>query len=209
LVRAVSSASIYWGGCGPVDVRPVSVDAALPLTILGQSRRRRWSRLPVAVHSGALGRVRMGGYDPSLMSADLERNKAVVPRFMDEVSDGGDLSLLDELCAPDVANHAARAELRYGIEAFRQLMAIVHASQTERRWTEQHYVAERDLVIVYGVREGTWQASAFRGISTPQKGHVSIELAHMFRVRGGLIHEHWAVRDDLGMLQQLGVLDSP
>ena len=53
------------------------------------------------------------------MSADLERNKAVVRRFMDEVSDGGDLSAIDDLCAPEVINHAARDELREGVESLR------------------------------------------------------------------------------------------
>jgi predicted SnoaL-like aldol condensation-catalyzing enzyme len=142
------------------------------------------------------------------MEAERERNKAVVRRFMDEVSDGGDLSALDELCAADVINHAARPELRDGIEALKKLMAFVHESQTDRRWTEQNYIADGDLVVVYGVRVGTWQASAFRGIATPPGGEISTELAHMFRLRDGLIQEHWAVRDDLGMMQQLGVLDS-
>jgi predicted SnoaL-like aldol condensation-catalyzing enzyme len=142
------------------------------------------------------------------MSADLESNKEVVRRFMDEVSDGGDLSAIDKLCAPDVINHAARAELRRGVTALKRLMTLVLNAQADRRWTEQHYVAEGDLVVVYGVREGTWLASRFRGIATPRQGHVSVELAHMFRVRDGLIHEHWAVRDDLGMMQQLGALDS-
>jgi predicted ester cyclase len=59
---------------------------------------------------------------------------------------------------------------------------------------------------VYGRREGTWQAPSFRGIDTPSGGRVSVELAHMFRLRDGKIAEHWAVRDDLGMMQQLGVL---
>jgi predicted ester cyclase len=36
-----------------------------------------------------------------------------------------------------------------------------------------------------------------------------VELAHMFRVTDGKISEHWAVRDDLGMMQQLGVLPPP
>jgi predicted ester cyclase len=31
----------------------------------------------------------------------------------------------------------------------------------------------------------------------------------MFRFKDGKIAEHWAVRDDLGMMQQLGVLPQP
>jgi predicted ester cyclase len=49
----------------------------------------------------------------------------------------------------------------------------------------------------------TWEASSFRGIHTPPGGRVSVELAHMFRLCDGKIAEHWAVRDDLGMMKQL------
>ena len=86
-------------------------------------------------------------------------------------------------------------------------MSLVLEAQTDRRWTEQHYVAEGELVVVYGVREGTWRASAFRRGRHTEQRRCALELAHMFRVRDGLICEHWAVRDDLAMLQQLGALD--
>jgi SnoaL-like polyketide cyclase len=33
-----------------------------------------------------------------------------------------------------------------------------------------------------------------------------VELVHIFRVRDGKIVEHWAVRDDLGLMKQLGVV---
>jgi predicted SnoaL-like aldol condensation-catalyzing enzyme len=140
--------------------------------------------------------------------ADLEHNKRVVRRFMDEVSDGGDIDLLDELCTPHVINHAARPGLQNGLEAFKALMRGIHQSQGERRWTEQRYVAENDLVVVYGIREGCWRAPSFRGVTTPE-GKIATELAHLFRLHDGLIAEHWAVRDDLGMMQQLGVLPKP
>lgn len=45
------------------------------------------------------------------MGSDLERNKSVVRRFLDVVSDGGDLSVLDEVCSSVVVNHAARPGL--------------------------------------------------------------------------------------------------
>jgi predicted SnoaL-like aldol condensation-catalyzing enzyme len=38
---------------------------------------------------------------------------------------------------------------------------------------------------------------------------VAVELAYMFRVMDGKITEHWAVRDDLGMLQKLGAISPP
>ena len=141
--------------------------------------------------------------------ADTEGSKAVVRRFMDEVSDGGKIELLDELCTGDVVNHAARPSLQNGLDSLKALMQSIHESQDDRHWTEQRYVAEGDVVIVYGVREGRWRAPSFRGVATPNPGRIATELAHMFRLEGGRIAEHWAVRDDLGMMQQLGVLPAP
>jgi predicted ester cyclase len=128
---------------------------------------------------------------------------------MHEVSDDGNVELLDELCTEDVVNHAARPGLQNGIESLKVLMKFIHESQSDRHWTEERYVAEADLVIAYGVREGYWRASSFRGVPTPNPGHIATELAHMFRLEDGRIAEHWAVRDDLGMMQQLGVLPTP
>jgi predicted ester cyclase len=49
-------------------------------------------------------------------------------------------------------------------------------------------VAEADLVVAYMTIART------------------LNNVHIYRVAGGKICEHWAVRDDLGMLQQLGVM---
>jgi len=89
------------------------------------------------------------------------------------------------------------------------VIALSRRAQPDQRWTEQLVVAEGDLVVVYGIREATWQAAEFRGIPTPPGGHVAVELAHMFRVSDGKISEHWAIRDDLGMMQQLDALPPP
>ena len=43
----------------------------------------------------------------------------------------------------------------------------------------------------------------------PTGKRVEVLHFHSFRVRGGQITEHAAVRDDLGMLIQLGVIKRP
>jgi hypothetical protein len=101
----------------------------------------------------------------------------VVRRFLDDASDGGDLSVLDDALASDVLNHAARPGLQEGLECFRELLGAIHGAQRDRRWTQQRYVAEGDLVIVYGVREGYWTAANFRGVPTPHPGQITTELA--------------------------------
>jgi predicted ester cyclase len=135
-----------------------------------------------------------------------EENKDVVRRFLEEVVGRGDIDVLRELCTTDAVNHAAAPDRQHGIQNVGAVIEFSRHAQPDQRWVEQHIVAEGDLVVVYGRRDGTWRAPSFRGIDTPSGGPVSVELAHMFRLRDGRIAEHWAVRDDLGMLQQLGVI---
>jgi predicted ester cyclase len=137
---------------------------------------------------------------------DVERNKAVVRRLLDEVIGRGDMALVADLCASGLVNHAAAPERQHGIENLKAVLEFSLKAQPDQRWVEQHIIGDGDLVVVYGRREGTWQASSFRGVDTPANVPVSVELAHMFRLEDGRIVEHWAVRDDLGMMQQLGVL---
>lgn len=137
---------------------------------------------------------------------DIERNKAAVLRLLDEVVGEGRMDLLDEICAADVVNHAAAPDRQHGIENLKEILEFTRRAQPDQRWSERHLVAEGDLVVAYGRREATWQAPSFRGLDTPQDVAITVELAHMWRLDDGKIVEHWAVRDDLGMMQQLGAI---
>ncbi len=138
-----------------------------------------------------------------------ERNKAVVRRFLDEGLVAGNMGVIDEVCHPEIVNHAAAGVNKLGLAGVKNIVGFSKAAQPDQKWTWQAVLGDGDLVVVYGVREATWQGKQFRGLGTPQGKHVSVELAHMFRVVDGLIVEHWAVRDDLGLMQQLGVLSPP
>jgi predicted ester cyclase len=65
-------------------------------------------------------------------------------------------------------------------------------------------VAEGDKVVMRITFSGTHQGS-YMGIA-PTGKHFTMELINITRVVNGKAVEHWGVRDDLGMLQQLGVI---
>lgn len=135
-----------------------------------------------------------------------EQNKRLIKRYFEEGVTAGNLAVFDELCSPDIVNHAAAPDRRVGIAALKDVIRFSLLAQPDQRWTTQFMVAEDELVVVFGVREGTWQATQFRGVTTPTGKKIRVELAHIFRIVDHKIVEHWAVRDDLGMMQQLGAL---
>jgi predicted ester cyclase len=136
----------------------------------------------------------------------LEENKALVRRLIHEGIIGGNLALIEELTASDCVNHSAVPEARIGTEGVKRVVAFSRAAMPDQRWTNETLVAEGDLVVMHGTREATWQADSFRGVATPKGTRIAVELVHMFRVRDGKIVEHWAVRDDLAMMKQLGAI---
>ena len=133
-----------------------------------------------------------------------QRNKDVVRR-LDELTSGGDLRQLDELCTPDMINHALAPGRPSGIEGTRQFLASPRRSQTAGRWVSSVVVTEGDFVVQFGVRAGEWDGASFRGLSVPP-GSYTRDVAFMYLLVDGRIAERWAVRDDLGMMLQLGAL---
>jgi predicted ester cyclase len=130
-------------------------------------------------------------------------NRVIIERF-DAMLGSQDLSQLDELCTPDMVNHALAPGRPAGLAGTREFLA----THGRGRWGADHWrqvmvVAEGDYVVQYGIREGHWPGGPFRGVQIPA-GDYTREVAFMYRLEGGRIAERWAVRDDLGMMQQLG-----
>ncbi|MDP9439213.1 MAG: ester cyclase [Actinomycetota bacterium] len=136
-----------------------------------------------------------------------EENKAVILRFFDEVVNGQNLDVLDELVAEDVVNHSATDEHKHGIEGFRHVSEWGTALLPDGRYQILDMIAERDMVACRVRVSGTMQGELF-GVPPTGKSFVA-EHVHWHRVVHGKLAERWAVRDDLGTLIQLGIIDPP
>jgi predicted ester cyclase len=137
--------------------------------------------------------------------SDAGRNKAVVEEF-DAMLNTHDLSRLDELCTPDMVNHALASGRPQGLEGTREFLA----SSFGRRfatdgWEQLTVIAEGDFVVQHGVRGGQWPGGPFLGFEA-EPGEYAREVVFVFRLEDGKIAERWAIRDDLTMLRQLGAL---
>jgi hypothetical protein len=77
-------------------------------------------------------------------------------------------------------NHAAVPDRQRRIENSKAVVEFSPITQPDQRSVERQIIGDGDLAVVYGRREGTWQADSFRGTDTPVNRPVSVELAHMF-----------------------------
>jgi predicted ester cyclase len=148
------------------------------------------------------------------MSLDesLERNKALVRRYFDEVLDAKRTEVVYELFAPDCrVQFPHEPEPRLGVETVYASLEAASARQSSMVSHLEHIIAEGDLVAVrlrhdvtfntiIPTRNGTLDAT---GKSVSWVAHV------FFRVRDGKIVEEWVQRDEAGILQQLGGLPAP
>lgn len=133
----------------------------------------------------------------------IEENKAVV-REIDGLGNGtGDIERLDVLCTPDMVNHALAPGRPQGIEGTREFLRSARRDAHPARWTESYVVAEGDFVVQFGTREQHWPGGSFRGFDIPS-GVFTRDTSFAYRLVDGRVGERWAIRDDLGMMLQLG-----
>jgi predicted ester cyclase len=136
---------------------------------------------------------------------DVSHNKAVVAQLDQLGNEGGDLTILDRLCTPDLVNHALASSRPQGLEGTREFLRGAHRDRLGGRWLHSHVVGEDDMVVQFGSRELNWPGGAFMGFQTPP-GIATRDVAFAYRLVDGRVAERWAIRDDLSMLLQLGAI---
>jgi steroid delta-isomerase-like uncharacterized protein len=134
-----------------------------------------------------------------------EDNKALACRAY-EVLNQRNLALADELCAPDIVDHNASMTIQ-GIDAYKQFLSMYLTASPDLHFTIEDQVAEGDKVATRYTAGGT-HLGPFMGIP-PTGKHVTATGMSIIRVANGKIVEEWANGDDLGLLQQLGVIPAP
>jgi predicted ester cyclase len=127
------------------------------------------------------------------MSEHTDANKAIVQRLIDDVLNGGNLDLIDQLHTPELAPHA-----HAWIAPFRASFPDLHMDTVE-------LIAEGDTVIgrftCTATHTGTWQGHPATG-----RRFTNIDEVNLYRIHNGLITETWTLEDNLERLTQLGLL---
>jgi steroid delta-isomerase-like uncharacterized protein len=137
----------------------------------------------------------------------IEANKRQVREGFQRLMNQGELALADDLVSADFLNHEAPPGALGGPTGLRKVVTMLRAAFPDLHLEIQEVIAEDDKVVVRTTMRGT-HAGPYLGIP-PTGRQFEQQQIHIFRFKNGKTVEHRAVRDDLGMLQQLGVIPAP
>ena len=143
----------------------------------------------------------------------LERNRALVARLYAEGMNRRDPDASAAFYAEDAKNHGrtvGRAGMRRVFEALFATFPDFHYDILEATAEGERVVCKVKMTATH--RGEPTLREAFNGMlaGVPPTGKsVEVLQFHSFVVRGEAIAEHSAVRDDLGMLKQLGLISAP
>jgi predicted ester cyclase len=143
-----------------------------------------------------------------------EATKELVRRHFEEIWNRKDLAAADELMAQDYREHAIASfgQVEPGSDngpaAMRETAQWLLAQFPDLQMTIEAMVAEGDTVAVRVLSEGT-NLGPLNGVVPPTGKRFAARQSHWFRVENGKLAEHWATREDLVAMLQLGVVQPP
>jgi len=120
----------------------------------------------------------------------------------------GDAELAQHIIAPDFINQEAEDDpedverQQHGPAGFLATSRWLRDAFSNLRFELQETLAEGDTVMAAAVMTGQ-HTGVFNGIA-PTGRPISHKQVHIFTITDGQITRHRAVRDDLGLLLQLG-----
>ena len=138
----------------------------------------------------------------------VEINKATIRRMVD--AHNRQDANAGAACFAAGSSHQGRP---VGPEGMEKVYRSLYQTFPDFHWDLQVLLAEDEWVsaqvLMSGTHLGVPDLPVLGGLvheAEPTSKKVSVLNIHIYRMREGLIADHSAVRDDLGMMQQLGLL---
>jgi predicted ester cyclase len=134
----------------------------------------------------------------------IEHNKKLVEYTFERLFNHGEISIADEVVSEEFINYDAPPDAPTGPAGLRYIVTQLRTAFPDIHFEVEEMVAEDDKVVARTTMSGTHLGDFF-GIA-PTGRRVAQEQIHILRFENGKTVEHRAVRDDLGTMQQLGVI---
>ena len=151
-----------------------------------------------------------------MTTSTVDARTMIESRLADMAS--GDLASFERNCHPTATNREAVDEppacRTPGAEGFYATALWLRGMFSDLGWDVHEAIAQDDLVVAHVTMHGRhtgpftrYSADGDLIMDVPATGRsFAATQTHWFRYLDGLIVEHWANRDDMAMLAQLGLV---
>jgi steroid delta-isomerase-like uncharacterized protein len=134
-------------------------------------------------------------------------SQSVLQGIFDKAFNQGNLAAIDELVAPDGISH----HLSWGMPAnrlgFKQWIAMLRTAFPDLQCTIEDEIIEGDKTAAHWTMRGTHQG-LFLG-NSPTNKPILVQGLIYARIENNQIIENWTMIDQMGVLQQLGLVPPP
>ena len=139
----------------------------------------------------------------------VEDNTRIIRRFIEELWNNRNLSVADEIFAPECLTHQLRSGADITSEPRDPETLKKHVSEWVVAFPDLHFTLEQTIadgdrvasqITMRGTQEGVWMGFP------PSGREVSIRMMTIHRIAAGKIVEDWVLVDSLGLFQQLDLV---
>jgi predicted ester cyclase len=141
----------------------------------------------------------MKGWPEPMAGPDFE---AILRRYITELWQRGNLSIVDEVTTPDYKRFIAPGAPPLDREGQKARVAAFREAFPDLVWSPEAFVIQGETVAFRLVGSATHRGT-FQGVAATGRPvtFVSIDVV---RFAGDKLAEHWGVRDDWAILRQIG-----
>ncbi len=137
-----------------------------------------------------------------------DQNKLIARRLIEEGFNKHNLKLLDEIFTADARSHdPQQPNVGPGPDGVRQSMQVYLTAFPDSKLTIQREIAEGDYVVQHLTTTGTHTGELAGIPATGKRTNVTGVITSKFK--DGKIVETWSLFDQLGLMQQIGVVPMP
>jgi len=134
----------------------------------------------------------------------MTSNRELSKRFIEEVINERKLSLIDETVAEDFVYIDSTLGTIKGRDSLKEMLTRMFSSFPDLVWTVEQDISEGDIIVNRYYVTGT-QDGEYRSIPATHK-KITLQGVSINKIIDGKLVETRMVRDDLGLMRQLGVI---
>jgi predicted ester cyclase len=173
------------------------------------NRRQALTSMALAAISGKSLYAETQSGSEQVERTDVAAKNVAVVRHCQDAFNRGDIEAATGFYAEDTRNHGVPV----GRKGVLRVLTDIHATFPDWHTEEEEVAAIGEDVIVRAIVTGTHKGVGKIPVNggllvgvQPTGNQFKVQHIHWFTLKDGLIVEHRANRDDVGMMQQLGLL---